>query len=43
MGLNTTRQTLSRIDQDTKRRSWYIDMIAEDERVTEALDMVGSE
>ena len=37
MGLNTTRQTLSRIHQDEDRRQWYLDATAEDERVEEAL------
>ncbi|EMA69028.1 Resolvase domain-containing protein [Halorubrum aidingense JCM 13560] len=36
-GLNTTRQTLSRIDQDDDRLQWYLDAIAGDERVAEAL------
>ena len=35
--LNTTRQTLSTIDQDDDRRSWYLDAEAEDDRVSEAL------
>lgn len=39
-GLNTTRQTLSRIHQDDDRRQWYLDATAEDERVTEALQDV---
>jgi DNA invertase Pin-like site-specific DNA recombinase len=37
MGLNTTRQTLSRIHQDEDRRQWYLDATAEDKRVEEAL------
>ena len=37
MGLNTTRQTLSRIHQDENRRQWYLDATAEDKRVEEAL------
>lgn len=39
-GLNTTRQTLSRIDQDDERRQWYLDATADDERVDEALQDV---
>ena len=39
-GLNTTRQTLSRIHQDDKRRQWYLDASADDERVEEALQDV---
>ncbi|ELZ56241.1 MULTISPECIES: recombinase family protein [Halorubrum] len=39
--LNTTRQTLSRIDQDEERKQWYLDATAEDERVTEALEELG--
>lgn len=40
-GLNTTRQTLSRIDQDEYRRQWYIDAEAPvDDRVDEALQHV---
>jgi DNA invertase Pin-like site-specific DNA recombinase len=35
--LPVTRQTLSRIDQDDDRRSWYLDAEADDERVAEAL------
>ena len=38
----TTRQTLSRIDQDDERRSWYLDGRAEDDRVAEALETVSS-
>jgi DNA invertase Pin-like site-specific DNA recombinase len=40
-GLITTRQTLSRIDQDEERRKWYLHGIAkEDDRVSEALEEV---
>lgn len=39
-GLNTTRQTLSRIHQDEDRRQWYLDATAEDKRVEEALNAV---
>ena len=39
-GVNTTRQTLSRIHQDDDRRQWYLDATAEDDRVTEALQDV---
>lgn len=39
--LNTTRQTLSRIDQDEERRPWYVDAEAPgDDRVEEALQDV---
>ncbi|WP_207588502.1 recombinase family protein [Halomontanus rarus] len=37
---NVTRQTLSNIDQDEERRSWYLDADAEDERVKVALNAV---
>lgn len=36
--LNTTRQTLSRIDQDDGRKQWYLNAAAEDDRVQEALN-----
>lgn len=36
--LNTTRQTLSRIDQDEDRRQWYLTAAADDPRVDEALN-----
>ena len=39
-GLNTTRQTLSRIDQDVDRKDWYLEADAQDERVEEALQEV---
>jgi len=39
--LNTTRQTLSRIDQDEERKQWYLDATAEDKRVAEALQELG--
>nr|WP_241471296.1 hypothetical protein [Natrinema salifodinae] len=39
-GLNTTRQTLSRIHQDDDRREWYLDATAGDERVEEALQEI---
>lgn len=35
--LTTTRQTLSRIDQDDDRKQWYLDADADDDRVEEAL------
>jgi len=38
--LNTTRQTLSRIDQDEERRAWYLDAESGDDRVQEALSEV---
>lgn len=39
--LNTTRQTLSRIDQDDERRAWYLNVEASnDDRVDEALQDV---
>jgi len=37
---NVTRQTISNIDQDNERRSWYLDANAEDDRVAAALDLV---
>jgi len=37
---NITRQTLSKIDQDETRRSWYLDLDAEDERVQGAIASV---
>lgn len=39
-GLNTTRQTLSRIHQDDDRRQWYLNASADDDRVEEALQDV---
>lgn len=39
-GLNTTRQTLSRIHQDEERRHWYLDATADDDRVEDALEDV---
>lgn len=39
-GLNTTRQTLSRIHQDEERRAWYLDAESGDDRVQEALEQV---
>jgi len=39
-GLNTTRQTLSRIHQDDDRQQWYLDATADDDRVEEALQAV---
>ncbi|ELY46653.1 recombinase family protein [Natronorubrum sulfidifaciens] len=40
-GLNTTRQTLSRIHQDEDRRQWYLDATAKtDDRIAEALDTI---
>ncbi len=40
-GLNTTRQTLSRIHQDENRRQWYLDATAQnDDRIVEALDTI---
>ncbi|QKY19708.1 recombinase family protein [Halolamina sp. CBA1230] len=41
-GLNTTRQTLSRIHQDEDRRQWYLDAEAGDDRVAEALQDVAT-
>jgi len=41
-GLNTTRQTLSRIHQDEERRQWYLDAAADDDRVEEALQDVAT-
>jgi DNA invertase Pin-like site-specific DNA recombinase len=38
---NVTRQTLMRIDRDGDRKAWYLDNEADDERVDEALNMVG--
>jgi DNA invertase Pin-like site-specific DNA recombinase len=38
--LNTTRQTLSRIDQDEDRKQWYLNAEAGDARVEEALQDV---
>ena len=35
--LNTTRQTLSQIDQDDGRKQWYLNATAKDVRVIEAL------
>jgi len=35
---NVTRQTLSNIDQDDERRSWYLEGDADDDRVQEALE-----
>ncbi|MFB1064163.1 recombinase family protein [Natrinema sp. H-ect4] len=35
---NVTRQTLSNIDQDPERMSWYLDADADDARVQEALN-----
>jgi DNA invertase Pin-like site-specific DNA recombinase len=40
---NVTRQTLSNIDQDDERRSWYLDGDADDDRVQEALEDVTTE
>ena len=42
-GVNTTRQTLSRIHQDEERRAWYVDATADDDRVDEALGEVRSD
>lgn len=39
-GVNTTRQTLSRIHQDEDRRAWYLDAESGDNRVQEALEQV---
>lgn len=39
-GLNTNRQTLSRIHQDEERKQWYLDATADDDRVEEALQDV---
>ena len=39
-GLNTTRQTLSRIHQNEERRNWYLDATANDDRVNEALQEI---
>jgi len=36
--LDTTRQTLSRIDQDDGRKQWYLNATAEDDRVQDALE-----
>lgn len=41
-GVNTTRQTLSRIHQDDDRRAWYLDATAGDDRVAEALQNVAA-
>ncbi len=39
-GLITTRQTLSRINQDDERREWYLDGKSTDNRVSEALEII---